>query len=291
MFTDQPTTPARIEALIDLLASTPQGSMTDLVVKQLMQPSSLPGLRDNPIQVRATLSAARELGLVTDVKGKLTLTSSPNGNRTARSLLLAAFDEKVLSATDVEPWFALFYSYRLQRGNEEPRENRGAFWDAEFNRDFLKNARVPNRFNATKYTGFRRWLCYAGLGWLDASDAFQPNPYGRIRRKLLQIFANAARLDSATFMKNLAMACPELDGGQIFCKANAGYQIEEKQCTSGLAHALIELHLDQIIQLDCPKDSHGWSLSAATPPKDTRTLRSDRLDFVDLLNSGACDAR
>ena len=150
---------------------------------------------------------------------------------------------------------------------------------------------MSNRFNETKYDGVRRWLRYIGLGWHDSKDTFQPNPYERIKRRLPAIFAGAVlvggrnraipRMDSAQFMARLAVECPELDGGWIFIKANGSDALVGRRCTRALAHALVDLHLDDVIRLDCPADTSGWSLIHAQPPRDQERLRSDRFDAVE----------
>ncbi len=149
---------------------------------------------------------------------------------------------------------------------------------------------MSNRFNHTKYGKMRRWLRYMGLGWHDARDVFQPNPYERVRRRLPLVFGLAPgerpprrpiRLDAASFMKGLAEACPELDGGWIHASATRRVPREERTCTRALSHALVDLHLDGVIRLDCPADSLGWSLAQAEPPRDATHLRSERFDAVE----------
>jgi hypothetical protein len=282
MFTDDSVTPPRLEALLDLVRNMSTRKFTSATAKDLLQPDGLPGLSKSSNQATVTLSAARQLGLISEsADGQITL-ARPRDKRPTRDIILDALDERVLAGRDVEPWFALFYAYLLgSDGNAAP--GKGGEWEIAFNRDVVRGAAVSNRFNATKYIGLRRWMRYAGLGWHDSSDTFHPNPYERLLRKLPEIFAGVVRLDAADFMVRLGAACPELDGGALFREANQGRDDRVRLCTAGLSHALIDLHLDGVLRLDCPPDSSGWSIAAAEPPMDGISLRTDRVAAVEFL--------
>jgi hypothetical protein len=123
---------------------------------------------------------------------------------------------------------------------------------------------------------------YMGLGWYDPSGVFQPNPYFRLQRSLRTIFGKTKRLSIDEFMSRLASACPELDGGDIFKRSNKQYDTQARNCTLGLSHALVDLHLDDYIKLFCPQDSRGWSVESAEPPSE-EALKSGRIATVELL--------
>ena len=84
-------------------------------------------------------------------------------------------------------------------------------------------------------------------------------------------------------MTRLAEYCPELDGGTIFLESNPTYDPDRRRCTLGLGHALVELHLDQVLRLHCPPDSDGWDIREAAARRDARYLRSERIDRVEWL--------
>ena len=289
MFTDQPVTPARLEAVIDLVRRMGDRRVTPDVLDRLIQPRSLPGVTSESRQGRVAIAATRALSLlVDDGDGGLRLDVPSRDRRTAREVVLDALDAKVLADLDLEPYLALFYAYLIARGGEA-KGGAGRFWEAEFERDVFGGEVIPNRFNATKYTGVRRWLRYMGLGWHDGQDSFQPNPYERLQRRLPAIFGaepgerrpKPRRVDAAAFMARLGQECPELDGGWIFLRATGGQGREDRRCTPALAHALVDLHLDGVIRLDCPADTPGWSLGGAQPPRDGDRLRSDRFHAVE----------
>jgi hypothetical protein len=280
MFTDQPTTPPRLEVLIDLVREMNGRKLTSATAKDLLQPEGLPGLSERSNQAAVTLSAARQLGILSEREDGQLVLAKARDRRPARDIVLEALDARVLANRDVEPWFGLFYAYLLGRdGAAAP--GKGGQWEVDFNRDVLQGAPVTNRFNEVKYTGLRRWMRYAGLGWHDGSDIFHPNPYERLQRKLPEVFGSKRRLEMDEFMSRLGAICPELDGGALFREANRDYDDRTRECTAGLAHALVDLHLDRVLLLDCPRDSAGWSIAAAAPPNDGASLQADRVAAIE----------
>jgi hypothetical protein len=281
MFMDQPITPTRVEAFVDLLRGLPQKRMSIVGLKRLFQPKGLPGLTTASQNLRQVVAAAKELELVREVEGQVELSLASRERRPSKEILLAALDAIVLQRTDIEPWFSKFYAFLIARSDADAKAapGQGAEWEVRFNEEVLDNAQVVNRFNSTKYNGFRRWMRYMGLGWHDSADVFQPNPYERLRRKLTAIFLEESEIRAEEFMRRLALACPELDGGRTFLEVNRHHRPEQRECTGALAAALVELHLDGVLELDCPVDSSGWSLRRAVPPI-VGSIRSERFDRV-----------
>lgn len=282
MFTDSPVTPCRLEILIDVLRdfSRKDWSRSDLI--SVLQPKGLPDVSPNSDQARETVAAARELGLLTEDKDSIRLVTVEKGTST-REFLLGILDKKIASATDVEPYYAPFFSYLLQSDNSDAKGRDGDDWAIRFNQECPLVARADNPFNKTKYTGLNRWYSYCGHGWEDPSNTFQPNPYGRVKRSLPDIFGRKLRLSADDFMAHLALHCPELDGGSIFMNASPQYDPKLKKLTLGLSHALVDLHADNVIQLNCPVDSRGWSIEAAQPPIDGNLMHSSRIDHVEYV--------
>jgi hypothetical protein len=103
-----------------------------------------------------------------------------------------------------------------------------------------------------------------------------------VKRALPVLFENDQRLDADVFMTHLARACPELDGGHLFRRANGDAPLGGKVMSVGLATALLALHEDGVLVLECPRDGRGWDLQAAEPAFDGHTLNSPRLDAVAL---------
>ncbi|MBY3235265.1 hypothetical protein HFO17_12030 [Rhizobium laguerreae] len=285
MFTDSEATPARVEMLVELVRKMSGRKLDMPTIRQLLQPDGLPGLTAKSDQARSIVAAARELNLIEDVEG-MVRASGPRGPITARSALIAAIDENILSDTKVEPWFALFYAFLLGRNESAAGgPEAGKMWEARFERELFGGVTQKNRFNDTKYRGLRRWFRYSGLGWHDGDDRFHPSPYERVLRQIPNIFKTDVELSIDLFMERLSERCPELDGGHLFLTANPDWIRSHRSITLGLSHALVDLHLDNRLVLHCPIDSDGWSIAAAAPPRDGTHLKSDLVSSVRIVNS------
>jgi len=279
MFTHEPITPRRLECLIDLLREHSRRDWTRAGLAGVLQPEGLPDLKEKSDQASKVIKAALELGLVVEDGGLIRLAPFQR-ERTTSDLVLQAMEERILASTDVETYYAPFYSYLISHG-AVPEKRDGGAWAIAFNRDCPQMAGEQNPFNKTKYTGLERWYAYSGHGWFDMTGEFQPNPYSRILRQLRNIFTDGVRLSGDDFITRLAQCCPELDKGSIFRRTLPNYNAEAQVASLALSHALVDLHLDRHICLFCAPDSRGWSIEAALPPNDGRTLRSGRIDYVE----------
>jgi hypothetical protein len=282
VFTDQPVTPTRLETLIDLLRGT-RHQFDREKLGLVLQPDELPKVTEDSRrdQTRAVVKAAKDLGLLDDAGTALRLTLRKGETRPAREIVLQALDERVLAHAEVEPYFALFYAWLLGQGGEADVRRTSEGWAVAFETTVFPGGRPQNPFNVPKHDGLHRWMAYAGLGWYDTEGVFQANPYERVARSLASIFGSERRLPGDEFLQRLCDRCPELDGGALFVLANPGWQRDARACTPGLSHALVDLHLDGRLVLTCARDSGGWSIAAAEPPSDGRTLLSSRIDFVE----------
>jgi hypothetical protein len=277
MFTDELATPTRLETLLDLFRSDASRRWNADAVGPLLQPETLADVKADRPQTKKVGQAARELGLLRD-NGSLApeVRDSP---LPTRALVLAALDERVLGGLDVEPYFAPFYAFLLGLGKAAGEPRSAADWVAAF-RTVYPPAAQANPFNQVKLTGLHRWYAYAGLGWYDPRGVFHCNPCERLARRMPAIFGGDAELPVGEFIRRLADHCPELDGGTVFQAVNPQYDPERRRCSLGLSHALVELHLDGLLQLRCPADSDGWHINEAEPPHDPEFIRSERIASV-----------
>lgn len=281
MFTDQPVTPLHVESLLTFLRTNAKRKLTRDDIRNSFQPDSL---TDKQVQSKEAIKAILDLELAGESERGIELLPREKGKPTPRDAVISALDDHILNSTKIEDYLALFYSYMLGM-NERALDGRGREeWVLSFNRDVFDNVQQSNQFNSTKLTGLYRWFAYMGLGWHDQSGEFICNPYFRVLRCMHLIFGDRKKLECDHFMHKLAEACPELDGGDIFLRANKRYDASAMQCTLGLSHALIDLHLNGAIVLHCPKDSAGWSIALANPPKDEENLMSDKISQIQLAN-------
>lgn len=283
MFTDGPVTPARLECLIDLLREHSRREWNRASVTAVLQPQGLPDLSPTSQQAGETLTAAVDLGLITQDGGQIKLASAER-EATTRELLLGCLENRVLASTNIEPYYAPFYSYLTSLGRNGAEKKDRVTWANDFNRDCPQMAGTQNPFNAVKHVGLERWYVYSGHGWFDPEGVFQPNPYWRVLRQLPRIFGKETKLPGDDFIMKIADCCPELDHGAIFRRTCPTYNLEARVATLALSHALVDLHLDEHIRLYCAPDSRGWSIEGSQPPNDGKTLRSGRIDYVEFCN-------
>jgi hypothetical protein len=282
MFTDSPVTPTRVECIIDLLRVHSRREWNRAELIGVLQPKGLPNLTPNSQQAADSLKACVELELIAETNGKTDLADYDRKHST-REIVLNAIDRRLLTATDVEPYYAPFYSYLLGLGKQATVRRQPQEWANAFASGAPQAQGERNPFNGSKYTGLMRWYAYSGHGWFDPDGQFQANPYERLLRQLPTIFGEDQQLTGEEFLQRVAVGCPELDCGHIYYRAWPTYQGQNRVCSLGLSHALVDLHLDDHIRLHCPIDSRGWSIEAAQPPNDGKTLRSGRIDHVEWL--------
>src|SRR5689334_10164698 len=98
MFTDNPTIPAQLEVLLDVVHAMRQRKASADALRQLIQPKGLPDLKPASAQVAHHLSAAEQLQLVkTDENKDVRLTYTVRGDHQAKPVILAAFDRIALA--------------------------------------------------------------------------------------------------------------------------------------------------------------------------------------------------
>jgi hypothetical protein len=288
VFIDNPTVPIQLETLLDVLYEIRQKTATSDTLKSLLQPKGLPDVSTGSSQATNQLHGAKDLQLVTqEESGDIRLTYSiRDGKPTAKEAILSAFDRRVLTSPEVEPWFGRLYGYVIVRdGTISSEGNARQDLCTEFNEALPNGIERGNQLNSTKLAHYLRWYSYAGMGWNDPSKRFILDPTERLLRVLPSIFIGIQRVDAASFMSSLAQVCPELDGGALFKDMSSDlYNPADRVCTQALAMALRNLHDDGIIQLDCPRDSQGWSLEKGGTVLNHESLQSDRFDSVMLIS-------
>jgi hypothetical protein len=289
VFIDNPSVPTQLETLLDVLYELRQKTATSESVKSLLQPKGLPDVSASSSHAVNQLHAAKELQLVKqDEDGNLRLTYSiRDGKPSAKEAILEAFDSRVLSSPDVEPWFGRLYGFVIVRNGIIPEEKSARDnLCTEFNEALPVDIDRGNQLNSTKLSHYLRWYSYIGMGWFDPSKRFILDPTVRLLRVLPHIFLGVQRLDASPFMSKLSQICPELDCGNLFNDMSSShYSSGDRVCTEALAIALRNLHDEGVIQLDCPKDSQGWSLENGGTVLNQESLQSNRFDRVTLVSS------
>ncbi len=289
MFIDNPSVPIQLETLLDVLYELRQKTATSDIVRSLLQPKGLPDVSASSSHATNQIHAAKELQLVAvEEGGDIRLTYSiREGKPSAKEAILGAFDGRVLASPEVEPWFGRLYGFVIVRNGFIPEEKTARDnLCSEFNESLPTDIERGNQLNSTKLSHYLRWYAYSGMGWYDPSKRFILDPTMRLLRVLPKLFNGESRLDASPFMTLLSQFCPELDGGALFKDMSSDlYNPSNRICTKAVAIALRNLHDEGVIELDCPKDSQGWSLENGGTVLDQLSLQSDRFDRVTLVSS------
>lgn len=286
MFTDNPTIPAQLETLLDVVELMKEKVLDKDSLRSLIQPKGLPGISETSKQVFSHISAAQDLQLILYDENQNIRPNYPVTKKiSSRERIIAAFDKIALGNADTEFWAGRFYAYILI-GNpdwiDSGTDSQGR-WIANFNDSLPENISKNNPMNQSKYQPLIRWYVYAGMGWIDPAEAFVPDPTIRITRALPEIFQKNNKLDHDDFMSRLALLCPELDGGNLFNEiAVSKYSISDRKCTRAVAIALRNLHDKKILKISCPSDSLGWSLSLSGDSPLSGEV-SNRFDSIELI--------
>jgi hypothetical protein len=285
MFTDNPTIPAQLEVLLDVVYSMRQRKASAESLRQLIQPDELPGLTPNSRQFANHLLAALELELVKEDDNKdIRLAYKVRGVHEAKPAILDAFARIALADGRVEKWAGRFYAYLIVQDDDTIADTeKGEALANRFMSDLPSSVDQGNPMNKDKYRALERWYRYVGLGWTDPSGAFVPDPTERLRRVLPLIWEKDRRLGGDEFLDRLGRVCPELDGGTLFREVTSRtYLASHRQCTQALASSLRRLHEEDILRLHCPADSKGWSLEKAglSPVQGEASNRFDEVSMV-----------
>jgi len=118
--------------------------------------------------------------------------------------------------------------------------------------------------NDTRWSAFIRWAVYLGFAWkfgLDKQMLLMPDPTEAVRETLPQVFGKQKRLTLPDFLESLAQHLPVLDGGvhrdAVLERVKAGsIQLPAPDTlTTSLAHVLLRLHDEQVIELKNESDT------------------------------------
>ena len=239
-----------------------------------MQPKGI--VTTNKKFAEDTIKTALILGLVKETQSLISLNF--DSDQDAREEILTALESHVFNSTQVEPYFAPFYSFVLSEGDNNGITDNVIWVDKYHNETGGRASNNP--FNKDKLTHLYRWYMYTGMGWRDPLGVFHPYPYDRIKRKLHHIFKDKKKLMIKNFITNLGNTCSELDGGEIFIK-NKSKNMDDNSISLGVSQALISLNEDKVITLFCPKDSDGLSIEKALPDLkgEIKSYRLSRVEF------------
>lgn len=137
-----------------------------------------------------------------------------------------------------------------------------------------KDGKVPDRFNATKYSPWLRWMTFLGLGFALPKGEFYPYPVQRLQRELARA-RTAKPFDVRDFMVLVAGWMPYLDGGRLFAASaeQARLAPRERSVSRVLSGAFRDLHDDKRITLETIGDA-AQTYALASEPHAIRSVKT-----------------
>jgi hypothetical protein len=283
LFGDGQLTPARLHALLRLVARRP--GLTRRELTDLLQPASL---ARNQNAAEVVIAEAKGLGLIdaesnSSAEVRLTVSQDAIEDIEAFRQLMAS---RVLGVTDSNGENYLFNLFTAWYATLDA-EVLTATPDrvvAQFN-EKLFAAAEGQKINDTKFAAWRPWAVFFGFGWLMSRGGrtlLVPDCSGRVLSVIDQVLVDATPIPFQEFRRRLAAICPELDGGVLYehaaqfaQSANRG-QLVSLMLSSAL-RALHEAGDCQLLSLADASDT--WTLFPATgEPLVAVTHVSRRID-------------
>ena len=267
-----PATPHRIYALLRLMTNLKTASRAEVL--DLLQPKTLGYDQKVP---RDTIDAAIHLGFLHPMEGQRSdiLKLRPDaGLIDTVEEFRSQVQKRVLGVTATSQPNSLFNMFTAWYATQDERVLKWSADDAakHFNEQFSLD-RTDRAFNSTKFAAWKTWSQFLGLCWPlkipNLSELNIPSAHGRLKPLLSSLLPEPDRLvDFGAFLRDLAEACPELDGGSLFEQCWHSRQTSEERAnrlSMMLSNALRHLYDAGAIELAHQADAVSrWSLYRAT---------------------------
>ena len=262
-------TPHRLLAVLRLVAE--RENLTYDEVRDLVQP---PDLVDSQHAADSVLDAGRLCGLIEEDSARTVRLLIPPQSVETPAAFRAFMQTRVLGVTDdLRPnyLFNLFSAWYIVQNAHVL-----AYTRSDFEMQFNAQMSVPDadrQFNTTKYSGWRQWAAFLGLGWLfrlpsARAEVLMPDPSARLLPILPRLLGEGGEMAPfGMFARRLADQCPELDGGTLFercwSSCNPGV-LRSNQLSLALSSALRVLHARGVLRLEEQADAReNWRLAQA----------------------------
>jgi hypothetical protein len=271
LLNDAPATPHRMYSFLRLiheLESPDRQQLFDLVQPQELDPDDQ-GRQD---VVEIVFENAVKCGLIeetSDATRRIVLRG--DALEAIRSLdgFRCHMQRVVLGVTDsTKPneLFSLFSAWYAAQNADVIRSSPSQL-AIRFNEQIYPGE-VQQRFNETKFNGWRQWAVFLGLGWVFRYGARQvliPSAYSRVKDALCKVSSGAETISMKEFVDRLGKACPELDGGDLFRRSYliSRSGVNAQQLSLMVSSALRALHADGTIKLVKERDAISWYLFPA----------------------------
>jgi hypothetical protein len=264
--------PTRVLGLYRFLLQHSEGrEKKSVLMRSFMPPVTTNESAGEPRKILAeTITAGESLGLWEQADGDLVLRKGPTNGQVEAGAAEGPTEETV---TSTRLWTIV--SNALWTGNDDNDDlgyatawflaqdpTRGG-WTQSRVSEQIKDTQWSDRTGISesgKYTCFRDWVTYLGLGWhLPGSSGREllPDPTAHIRNRLADILDEPGQeMVFPTFVEHLANLCPALDGGR-YRLAVEGDQVErpENHLSATTTVALQRLEDEHTLELVSKADA------------------------------------
>lgn len=264
-------TPHRMYAMLRLVGKF--GSVPRETALNLLQPSTI---TNNQETSKIIYRVANNFHLLREDEGKerfVTLNAALKDIASLESFRLK-MQQILLGVTDeyadnyILNQFTAWYAVQ----DAKVLDSRKADLEAQFHESLYPSAESRVISDQPGITAWMTWVDFLGLGWtlkLYRRDEARliPDATERLMPLLPQLLPNVNTIPFNEFMDNLAMYCPELDGGILFNKcwdASRGNTVRGNRLSLMLSTALRVLHSQGRLELRHVADATDvWTLFPA----------------------------
>jgi hypothetical protein len=221
LINNRQATPRRLHALVRLVARLEHPNRATLA--DYLQP---PVLVDNQSAFDVVYSAAINCELIQEVDGHISLDRSlPTGDDLeSTTCFRRVMQERLLGVTDPDKdnyllnllaaWWAAQDAQIFDLNGKKEVEIQ--FNEQLSLKEGTADIETGRTINRTKLTHWLEWAAFLGWGWMY-KGMLMPDARVRIQPCLAQM--RGQELSFSAFIRELARACPELDGGLLFQQA------------------------------------------------------------------------
>ena len=262
------------------LSKCPDAREDETCLVDTLSPAGLSDRKDQQSDLRKSLNAARELGLVTKSGEEVALSSEATEaisrgdvefTRHVRGRVLSNDVNKgkewgkqtgARDLTNSLSWFLTLPAGKAPRSMEGTEPSVKSLQEEDFgNRhdtdDDTSNWPISGE---TNFQAFRLWSCSLGFAWCDPTGRILPDPTPAIRDALPEIFETGHELTAKEFIVALGKALPVLEGGAYrkFMKKNWERKEDNpNQLTQATTEALRRIENEDKLKIEKRDDAVG----------------------------------
>src|ERR1044072_2507269 len=271
LLSDTNYSPQRIYALLRLL-DTQDGQLVFDSIRTWLKPT-MRGVEqkvsEENINIRQLLGATASLGLIespSQNQYKLATPVPPTIEAFADSVhdRLVRLDMNHADSIVLEAFAAVVVLTEAEQGTSwldvNAKDRAAKINSAVRAPEVDEDIEEKKRFNVTKFSPWRRWMVFLGLGVPMAKSDLYPYPAQRLERELGRLRADETipkALEVEAFIARIAERLPYLDSGRLFLASVDRVRLPPlgRRVSRVLSGALRDLHDDKRLVLDAIGDA------------------------------------